>query len=165
MNPVFIPLLVATLVLLALGILLWLGWLGSRDRRLLRKEVDREFGEIHIFKLVWTLDQPVVLDGISVKISGSGAGTSISDSQRKTVAFLRGKLKTLTGAAIAAAKDDLRKANLSDRVELAVDEVSLDEVEGSFELLLMSPNSRALLPDGVAVEFAGEKIVGVEVIH
>ena len=162
MNPVFFPLLMTASILVALGVLLWL---GSRERRLLRKEVDPELGEIRIFRGHWAVEKPVLLGGISVKLSGSGEETSISDVQRKTIGSLKEKLNPWTVAAIAAAKDHLRESKMSGSVDLTLDGVDIDEVEGSFELLLMSPDSPGLLPDGVAVEFAGEKIVGIEVVH
>jgi len=157
------------LVVLTLGTLAFLGWLVGwlvrRDRRVLRRETDAELGEIQFTRYEWTCARPVALSGMSVKLSGAAAGPGISESQRKTVKFLRNELSALVPKAIASGKKHLGESHAGEDVDLVLESVPVLESEGCFELWFGSPSNPNPIPWGLIVEFSSGKVVSVEAMH
>jgi hypothetical protein len=158
-----IPLLIAAVVFVPLGILLWL---GARERRRFLSVHDDVLGDLKLFKTCWETAAPMLLGDQALPVSGTGRNTGPTLSQKRTLDFVKTNADELFRLAIAAANKAVTNAapNLPPN-DLRVSLVFLLNEPSSFELSLDSKSCAVTVPDGVAVSFIGKQIDGVELVH
>lgn len=158
-----IPLLIAGVVLVPLGILLWL---GARERRRFSTMHDNDLGELKLFKTHWEAAAPWPFGHQALSVSGVGSSTGPTRSQKGTLDFLKTNTDELTRLAVVAAK----KAVTTAAADLQPDDIRVSAIflrkeSNSFELSLDSKSCVAAIPNGLAVSFMGKQIDEVEFIH
>jgi hypothetical protein len=154
-----IPLLIASVVLVPLGILLWM---GARERRRLSTMRAGDFGDLNLFKTHWETAAPKRFEEQTFFVSGVGRSTGPTATQKRTLDFVKANANELASLAIAAVRAAAADLQLAD---LRVTAIFLHEDPNSFELSVDSESGTAAMPDGVAVSFTGKQINEVEFVH
>ena len=154
-----IPLLIAAVVLIPLGILLWL---GARQRRRFSTMHDSDLGKVKLFANHWEAAAPIAFGQKGFSVSGVGRSAGPTPTQKSTLAFVKANAEELCSLALAAVK--AAAADLQTG-ELRVSGIFLLAEPNSFELSLDLKSGVAVIPDGVAVPFTGKQIDEVEFVH
>jgi hypothetical protein len=158
-----IPLLIAGVVLVPLGILLWL---GARERRQFLPSRDDDLGDLKLFKTYWETAAPKLLGQQALSISGVGRSTGPTPSQKSTWNFVKANADELFRLAIAAAKKAVTAAAAGLQPDdLRVSSIFLHKESNSFELSVDSESCATAMPDGIAVSFTENQIDEIEFVH
>jgi hypothetical protein len=158
-----IPILIAAVILVPLGVLLWL---GARERRQFLPMHDELLGELKLFKSHWETVAPKTIGQLTLQVAGVGRSTGPTPSQKSTLDFVKANADELFTLAIAAAKKMVTAAVAGlPPNDLSVSAVFLHKQPNSYELSVDSKSGAAAMPDGIDVSFTGKQIDEVEVVH
>lgn len=158
-----IPLLIAAIILVPLGVLLWL---GARERKRFLPMRDEVLGKLKLFKTHWETEAPQPIGPQTLPVAGVGKSTGPTRSQRDTLDFVKSNAGELFKLAISAAKKAFADAKRDLQPDdLRISMVFLDKDPDSFDLSVDSESCASVIPDGIDVSFTGKQIDEVEFVH